>query len=590
MSSERKGGNASLRFAIGIVLLAIALAASLILALDRLRLMDAPGCGAGAACDRASASAFGSLPILGWPLSYVGCAWFAGLLVAWVRARGEVGTLWIRLTQIGAAASLFYLGILAGLGLPCPYCIAAHAANLAFLVLLETQVRVEAISSRKPLILTASSVCAVAVVLALLDAKFASDVRARAERELSGTSAALRAQGDSDRGGFTGRHRRGPEKARARFVVFTDYQCKDCHEFEGQLDAALANSSDTSVSIRYFPFCKACNPYAPDLHSNACWAARAAEAAAIVAGDDGFWRMHRWLFARGGAFTDVELDKGLAELGIDRAKFLSVMQSDVTLARVKEDIELAMKLGLTWTPMVFVNGVEMRGLKAPDALSKTLAAARVAPAASDASADRPLSARERFIDQWRTSPQVTLAPDTTPHVLGPVDARVKVVLFGDLVESFTCAADAELRDLALRRNDVSYAFRTFPVNRACNPAVEVDAQKLGCLAALGAEAMAALQGEDGYWSMHDWIVTHREKFDDAQLTEAARQQGIERDAFWNAMTNPELQTRIVEDALAAKAQTVTSIPLIFVNGRRVENWRAGEESLLTAIVTEAAGH
>lgn len=585
MPSAHKPESRANRFGLGILLLAAAASASLVQVLDALGAMDAPGCGRNSDCHAAGSSSFGTLPLVDWPLSYLGLQWFAGLLVAWIRTRGNVGVVGLWIVRVGVASSLFYSGVLAARGFVCPYCIAVHVANLAFYVVLETRERTGATAARTVITPVLATVGVLTIALAVLKAQFAGEAKARAERELGATTAALKATNAGTSNAFTGRHRRGPQSARARVVVFTDYQCEDCHEFEVELERVIAATPDASLAIRHFPMCKACNPHALDLHPNACWAARAAEAASIVGGDAAFWRMHSWLFARRGAFTDAELGAGLAELGFDRLAFVTAMHSDETLARVKEDIDLGMRIGLVSTPMIFVNGVELRGYTAPNALERALAEVRAQTAV--ATSDQPPSARERFLAEWRNAAPTTMPPDVKPHILGRADAPVPIVVFGDYQEQYTCEVDVLLRSLTLANPRLSYSFRCFPTNKACNSTMEKDLHPRACLAVLGAEAAGIMQGEDGFWAMHDWLTTHRDGFDDGMLTTAAEELGMTRADYWNALVKPEIQLWIADDVQAAKAVGITQIPLIFVAGRRVDHWKAGDENLLPTIIAEA---
>lgn len=505
----------------------------------------------------------------------------------WLRTRGDLGPAWTWVARAGVAASLFYSGVLAGRGYVCPYCITVHVANVGFYVVLEWRGSANARPERSALAPAAGTVAVLGVVLALLHGRFADAAKTRAESDLGATTNALKAATDADAANaFTGRHRRGAENARARVVVFTDYQCDDCHNFEAELERVIKATPDASLSIRHFPMCTACNPHALDLHPNACWAARAAEAASIVGGDAAFWRMHTWLFARKGGFTDAELAAGLAELGFDRLAFATAMHSDETLKRVREDIELGMRYGLESTPMIFVNGVELRGYSAPNALERALAAVREGPAST--AADQPPPARERFLAEWRTAPRVTMPYDSRPHVLGKSDAPVSVVVFGDYQEAYTCEVDILLRSIALANPRVSYSFRCFPANKACNNKIDRDINPLACMAAFAAEAAGDLQGEDGFWSLHDWIMTHREMFNDSTVTTAAEELGMMRDEFWKAIGKPEIQFWTGDDVRAASELGLTQIPLIFVDGRRVGRWKSGDENLLPAMIREAS--
>lgn len=590
------------RYALGTLFLLMALVAALVLVLQEFFAMRAPGCGAAIDCARASRSSLGHVPGIGLPTCVVGAAWFAGLLAGWWRSRGDVNVTWARVARLGALVSVFLLGALAALSLACPYCLLAHAANLAFVLLLEFGAPASPARTGRspwPATITAAAVAGTALVIGHVSTRRAVDERAA--EALSASLDSIRSQGAPDRVGttpdplartttaagglVTGRHAR-VANAPVRFVVFTDYQCEDCHDFEERLAALAARTPDVSVAIRHFPMSKGCNPHAADLHPNACWAALAAEAAATIAGDDGFWRLHAWLFARRGAFTNAELDEGLSALGFDRARFLGAMKAPETSARIQEDVAEGMRLGLTSTPMVFVNGVELRGWRTAGALELAVDAAR--SARSTPGQDRAPEARARYVDLWRSAAITTLPVDPNEHVLGRRDARVQIVVWGDYQEPTTAAVDVELRNLALQRSDVAYTFRAFPVNTACNKVVLKTQYPLACLAALGVQAAARVQGNDGFWALHDWLMTHRDQLDDETMTQAAMELGIARDAFWDALRSPELPEAVTADVEAARAVGVASIPLVFVNGRRVEYWSVGGVSLWPEIVEEAA--
>ena len=129
--------------------------------------------------------------------------------------------------------------------------------------------------------------------------------------------------------GFTGRYRIGPEVAPVRVVVISDYQCPDCNTVEDQIREVLDEYKDTgklSFSAKHFPMSNSCNRYlgSNNMHPNACWAARAAETAGRLRGNEGFMEMHRWLFARKGSFTDAELRQGLVELGYEPNEFITI--------------------------------------------------------------------------------------------------------------------------------------------------------------------------------------------------------------------------------------------------------------------------
>src|SRR5262245_7156315 len=604
-------------FLTGLGLLATAAAASGVLVAHRLGRLAIPGCGGGSSCDRAASSAWGTIPFLGWPLSHAGAACFGGLLVAWLLTRGRL-TLALRwLVRAGAAASLLLICVMLVEDLLCPYCLAVHVANVLFAALVELGPRAGARSSARALAGAVLGCAAITASLALAE----SGMRARSERDLAGAireiqdraapSAGVEDPGtgldsivpaatDPEPKVFTGRYRLGPERAPIRIVMITDYGCPDCRNFEAQAMEILARRPDVSLSIKHFPFCTDCNPTpgVRNLHPNSCWAARAAEAAGLLLGDDAFWRMHRWLFDRRGSFTDAELDAGLRELGFERDPFLAAMRSAETLRRVQADIGEAVGLGLQATPMMFVNGVELRGWNA-DALALRRAVDAVAAAKPDSRGpeeDRPPSAAERnrqeaerILADWRRAPVVDLPAREQPWTSGSETAPVRVILFGDLLERGTAAADRVIRDAAAVRGDIRYEFRYFPLDQSCNPKLPRTTFPLGCSAARAAEAAGQVGGIDAYWRVHVWITEHQREFSEAALRTAAPSLGLDPAELSAKMNSPEVARVVAEDAGTGNRIGIPEIPRVFVDGRLLVRWSLPEQPILARVLEEGPG-
>ncbi len=525
-------------------------------------------------------------------MSYLGAAFFFGLAAAWAGGRGVVSPATRALARVGVAASVFFLVVAIGEGLWCFYCIGAHVANLGAWLIAERQGE----RSRTGLRATPSliSFAAVALVVAgsltLLDARTRRHAATTAERELAESAARLSEPTEtaSRPGRLAGRYRAGPENARVRVVVFTDYQCPDCRLVESRIEALLAERSDVSVTIRHFPFCTDCNPRAGrTLHPNACRAARAAEAAGLLAGPEGFWRMHRWLFDRAGAFGEADLRAALPALGFDPERFLAEMMSDRALAPISGDIDEAFGVGLGTTPMIFINGVELRGWSAPDALRRAADAAASAPQA-EAAMDVPPGALDKLVNDWLEQPRASLPPGPRPWVRGSDGAKVRVVLFGDYQEPNCAEADSLLRGIVAGRSDASYQFRHFPLNPSCNPIARVAPHPLACRMAAAAEAAGSAGGDGAFWAAHEWLFANQRKFTDHGFMGALRPLGVEFTSLAEASAAPEIAGRILADCRAAEAVGVTEVPLIFVNERRVPRWTYQGLPVLGAIVDRAA--
>jgi protein-disulfide isomerase len=387
---------------------------------------------------------------------------------------------------------------------------------------------------------------------------------------------------------FTGRYRLGPADAPIRLVVFSDFQCPDCRRFEQQVRSVFAERTDMSVSHKHHPFCSDCNPFVKrNMHPNACWAARAAEAAGMLRGNDGFWHMHRWLFDRGGSFTDAEIKQALAGFGYDVAEFIRVMQSPETLELVQADIFEARDLGIHRTPMVFINGVELRGWHVPTALKTAVERlAATNPPRGTPEQDRPEDAFDKYVTDWRLEQAFALPPDVPERTIGPADAAADVVLWGDYEEPITGSADRLLRGILAKRDDMRYTFRHYPINESCNSVAARTLHAHACDAAKAAEAAGTLGGDEGYWAMHEWIMANQRNLGDEALLQAAVELGYDETAFLAAMNSPEAARAITVDATAGKRMGLTGVPLIYVNGKKIPRWR--KEGVLDAIIEEAA--
>lgn len=624
--------------AIGAVLLAGAALAAGAMAWTRLGGITLPGCGAGSDCDRAANSPWGTVPGVEWPVSYLGLAYFLGMLVAWIAARGAPGPGLRWVIRAGGAASLLFIGVMVAEQMLCKYCLAAHVCNLLFVGVVEWSARTG--DQRRPVL---RGVAAAAVVFVIATAALGvaeSTLRGRAQREYdrsvqemvarsnqsappapqvttptgaaaaTGSTGATAPTGTTGAAastgaeapitpprpvGFTGRFRIGPERAPIRVVMITDYQCPDCRQQENLLRTLMEGRTDISLSIKHFPFCPDCNPTpgVTNLHPNACWAARAAETAGLLYGNDGFEKMHHWLFSRGGGFTDPELRAALPSLGFETERFIAMMQSDLPLQGIRADIQEAVSLGLQRTPMIFINGVELKNWNVqPDALPKaiqTLTAANPPPAGPEN--DRPPKAADKYVADWREA--VAMAWPSRKQTWSTADPRapVQITIFGDLLEPHTAAADRTVREAMAGRSDIYYQFRYFPLEQACNPTLPSTMIPYACRAAGAAEAAGQLWGVDAYWAMHEWITSHQAEVKsggDTAIRGAATTLGFDAAALIAKMDSQDVKDLVAQDANIGYRIGMTEIPAIFINGKRVAGWNLPGGFVLERIIEEAA--
>src|SRR5207244_574426 len=117
-------------------------------------------------CQELIQGASGKLGRTGWPVSFVGIAYFVGLLAAWWRSP-RTGLPWsLRwLTRLGLLGSAWFVSVMYLEQQFCPYCAAVHAGNLAFWLVAETTVAGP--FPRRPVVAFVASAALVTLTLAL---------------------------------------------------------------------------------------------------------------------------------------------------------------------------------------------------------------------------------------------------------------------------------------------------------------------------------------------------------------------------------------------------------------------------------------
>jgi protein-disulfide isomerase/uncharacterized membrane protein len=592
-----------LSYALGVFLLAVCVVSALMLVLEHFA-FRLPGCGPESGCARAAGSIWGTVPGLGWPTSFVGFAYFIGLLITWLWARRGAPIGLRRLVRLGALASVAFIVIMFAGNYICPYCLAVHLANLAFLVLIERSAKAEGGSTPALATLAACFIIA-SVVLWPIDVRQKAAAAREQEEQLQNTIENMTAGENDNDGGddgetaalaadepFTGRYRRGPEAAPIRIVSLTDFACPDCRKIELQIEQILRQRDDVSLSLKHFPMSNVCNPYVPnDMHPKACYAARAAEAAGILGGDEAFWKLHDWLFENIEEFTDRSLPALARMVGADPAEFARVMDSEEVEQLILADIDEGKALGLHYTPMIFINGNELsvpKGLFARDAVIRAVeAVAATNPPALTAANDHPPMAFDKYIADWRDGRPRSMPGDAHDWSRGPADAAARIVLWGEYQEPITAEVDERIRAVLADEPSVRYSFRHYPIDQSCNPSAARTLHPLACRASQAAEAAGRLGGTEAYWRMHEWLFANIDEFSDETLRAAAAGMDLDPDALFAEMDSPEVAEAIEEDSLAGKRMGLRAIPFLFINEKRVPRARLEGRPVVERMIKEA---
>jgi protein-disulfide isomerase len=182
--------------------------------------------------------------------------------------------------------------------------------------------------------------------------------------------------------------------------------------------------------------------------------------------------------------------------------------------------------------------------------------------------------------EGRTAPPladlVVAVDPTEDHVIGPADAPVTLVEYGDY-ECPHCGRAAPVVRELLRRHEsqVRFAFRHLPLT---------DVHPNAALAAEAAEAAAA-QGR--FWEMHDALFERQDALQLPDLADRARVLGMDVEAFERHLRSGRFGPAVARHVSSAEAAGVAGTPTFFINEVRYRG-PYDLESLSAAVQRAAA--
>lgn len=139
-------------------------------------------------------------------------------------------------------------------------------------------------------------------------------------------------------------------------------------------------------------------------------------------------------------------------------------------------------------------------------------------------------------------------------VLGPKDAKVSVVEFGD----FQCPACGALHPVlkAVKQQfadkNVRFIFRQFPLSQHEH-------------ARLAASASLAANAQGKFWEYHDTLFEHQTNLNQEDLVTYAKNIGLDVEKFTKDMNASESANTVQRDVTDGSALNVLSTPTIFIN-------------------------
>jgi protein-disulfide isomerase len=155
---------------------------------------------------------------------------------------------------------------------------------------------------------------------------------------------------------------RGPETAPVAIVEFTDFHCPFCKSVQPTL-AQLRSRYGEKVRLvhRDFPI--------DQLHPNA----RKAHEAARCANEQGkFWTYHDALYANAPKAGPADLKAYARDGGLDVSAFEHCLTNGKYQAAVQKDVDEGARLGVTGTPVFFINGRMLSGAQSLETFARVV--------------------------------------------------------------------------------------------------------------------------------------------------------------------------------------------------------------------------
>lgn len=168
--------------------------------------------------------------------------------------------------------------------------------------------------------------------------------------------------------------------------------------------------------------------------------------------------------------------------------------------------------------------------------------------------------------------------DESDHVLGPADAPVTLVEYGDFQCPYCRAAHFYLQSvLAEMGDDLRFVFRHMPLSQV-HP-----------MAQLAAEAAEAAGAQDKFWPMHDLIYENQDRLSPALLQRLGQRLGLDMQRFTDDIASHRYLAKVREDFMSAVRSGAAGTPSFFINGEPYEG-SFDDESLIEALRFAAQGH
>jgi protein-disulfide isomerase len=143
----------------------------------------------------------------------------------------------------------------------------------------------------------------------------------------------------------------GNASAPVQIVEFSDFECPHCKRAQPKIEQLISQSPNARLVFENFPLSQ--------IHK---WADRAAQYADCIArkNPEQFWKFAKEVYEQQEQITDdtatAKLNAIATDAGADVNSTVACAESAETKARVMQEYELGVSVGVTATPTLFING------------------------------------------------------------------------------------------------------------------------------------------------------------------------------------------------------------------------------------------
>lgn len=128
-------------------------------------------------------------------------------------------------------------------------------------------------------------------------------------------------------------------------------------------------------------------------------------------------------------------------------------------------------------------------------------------------------------------------PNDEDHILGNLDAPIKIVEFSDFECPFCGRLHPTLSRIVEENNDIAWVYRHFPLNIHTN----------AFLAAVVSECVAQVGDNDAFWSFADEAFTNQRQLGNNFYESFVQEEGLDVNTFRTCLNDSEIAEAVQQD-------------------------------------------